>query len=627
MCSLLQSIASARVIKKRKMNFWLFIFSIQILDIYCEIDVIKADNRSEIIDAIYTIIDELVTRHSIVNFITSAKNQRDVKFMDFRHQLMLRTKPEYFVRMDDYKRITITNDRKRVNNIFLLDTVESFRLLRDEIISTKFEFNGYFLFVLVHGYVSQLEEIFRSMWMKNIYNVNIIYENGNEIKLATFLPFESSKSCGNTQPQIINSFREGKFENELIFPPKVKNLNGCPLRVSTFEDEDVVMRKQSGEFEGYLAELLKALAQQLNFSPAISFLTHEFPYGMIYDNGSATGSLGDIFYNRSDLALGDFFLKSSRTKHLDASVPYQVMALVWLIPPGRIFSPLEKLLQPFDGLVWIFIAIILFVGIFVILIINWWLKQFKPFVFGQNVNKPLLNMIIAILGAQQQILPKRNFARFILMIFLIFCLVIRNAYQGALYQFLQSDGTHKEVQSVEEMIQKDFTFYAVEYSTFDLLNGSNPEVFKRTKKVKTENFLLEHELTGDEKVAGLKTIKSIMTSSRENLTLLYCKEPFMYLNIVFYLRKNSPFTNAINHKIDELLSAGIIQQFIRRNHYDAHAGNFARKKEKRLRKLNIWQLLGAFYLLLFGELFAVMSFIYEISAGILKKSLKSDRNT
>jgi hypothetical protein len=45
------------------------------------------------------------------------------------------------------------------------------------------------------------------------------------------------------------------------------------------------------------------------------------------------------------------------------------------------------------------------------------------------------------------------------MMLLIYSLVIRSAYQGSYFKLMQSEEKHKEVQSIDEMIEKDFTFY------------------------------------------------------------------------------------------------------------------------------------------------------------------------
>lgn len=566
--------------------------------------------NDEIIDAIQSIIDQMIKHHATINFITAFKDD-DGKLLDFKEELLIKCKPNFSIRLDNFTKILNSPHRIKKNSIFLLDTIERFEILQREIVSSKFDFNGHFLFVLIAGFINEIEEIFIKMWLKNIYNVNVIYATTNETVLVSFLPFESSENCGSTKPKVINIFRNGKFENVMIFSQKMKNFNGCPLRVVTFEDEDVVMRIGNDEYRGYCIDLLMALAKQLNFRPDINFLTQDFPYGMVYDNGTSTGALGELHNNRSDIALGDFFLKPNRFLKFDFTVSYQVMTLVWIIPPGRRFMPIEKMLLPFEVPVWIFLIITITIGIIVILFINTKLPTMKPFVYGKNIHHPFLNMIIVVLGSQQPRMPKRNFARFLIMNFLLFTLVLRSIYQGSLFRFLQSDGRHKEVQSVEEMIAKDFTFYAFEASTLDLIKNSSIEVFNRTKSFKKENFLFHKELNGDEKIAALDTIKNVINANRGKLTINYCKEPFMYINIVLYLRKNSFIKKEFDESIKQLLAAGLIQQWIKIHHFEKYYKNVQKRKNNSEKKLSLHQLSGAFYLLLFGGFVAFVVFICE----------------
>lgn len=50
-------------------------------------------------------------------------------------------------------------------------------------------------------------------------------------------------------------------------------------------------------------------------------------------------------------------------------------------------------------------------------------------------------------------------------------------YQGFIYIYLQSDGRHKEVQSIDEMVKKNFDFYMFE-SYVDLIE-SQPRIYNK----------------------------------------------------------------------------------------------------------------------------------------------------
>lgn len=84
----------------------------------------------------------------------------------------------------------------------------------------------------------------------------------------------------------------------------------------------------------------------------------------------------------------------------------------------------------------------------------------QDFVFGTGNRNPYLNLLVGVVGGSQSVPPKRNFARFLLMLHLIYCLVLRTLYQGSFFELLHSNKRYAEVQSVDEMIERDFKFYA-----------------------------------------------------------------------------------------------------------------------------------------------------------------------
>jgi hypothetical protein len=56
-------------------------------------------------------------------------------------------------------------------------------------------------------------------------------------------------------------------------------------------------------------------------------------------------------------------------------------------------------------------------------------------------------------------LPRKSFSRFILMMFLILCLILRTCHQSMLYDLMQKDLRRPEIETIEEAINKGYTFY------------------------------------------------------------------------------------------------------------------------------------------------------------------------
>jgi len=147
------------------------------------------------------------------------------------------------------------------------------------------------------------------------------------------------------------------------------------------------------------------------------------------------------------------------------------------VPNGRLFSSFEKLAKPFTFLTWFCVLIILISSFAVVFLLNLRPRVVKNFVYGRNIKTPCLNIANIFFGGSLHALPTRNFARTLIGIFMIYSLVIRSSYQGALFKFMKGDFREEPVNDLKTMIDQVFTFYVVESSLENVKNL--PEVMKR----------------------------------------------------------------------------------------------------------------------------------------------------
>jgi hypothetical protein len=85
--------------------------------------------------------------------------------------------------------------------------------------------------------------------------------------------------------------------------------------------------------------------------------------------------------------------------------------------------------------------------------------EVQSFVFGSYTTSPTFNMLGGCITGTQHYIPQRNFARYLLMMFMFYSFIIRTLYQGSYFELLQSNPKHEEAKSISEMIEKDFRFY------------------------------------------------------------------------------------------------------------------------------------------------------------------------
>lgn len=348
-------------------------------------------------------------------------------------------------------------------NIIQITSLENFKVILSELSSDEFNFDGFFLIVYQKCANIDPNQLFAAAWKRYIYNINTLCQDGDTVSIQTFMPFQSN-SCGNTTSMSVDTMK-----NDLVidlFPDKLKNLHGCPIKLATFFYPPITMREtlDNGSFRYYGSEmdLVFGLAEALNFSIDMTYIAQTGFTGLLYENGTATGILKETIEGDKDMLMGFYYLTYQRAKFLSFTQSHYSIPLIIMTPLGEPLTSFEKIFRPFQRMVWLFLIITFGAGVVVIAIINCQNDFVKDFIFGDGIRHAYLNMINILIGGSQHVLPRRNFARSLLMMFLLFCLVQRSIYQSSLYIFLQSDGRNPAVTTIDEMMEKRFVFYVRE---------------------------------------------------------------------------------------------------------------------------------------------------------------------
>lgn len=334
-----------------------------------------------------------------------------------------------------------------------------------------------FYILLSFGICNETNEkkIFELAWKQQIYNINLICNDNESILMKTFFPYQKEK-CGNTDSIVINKFINYSWKNEQMFPSKFANLFNCQLRVASFFYPPITMRQtlENGTYRYYGSEfeILKELSLILNFDINHNYVPKTGSSGLLLDNGTATGILKQTIDGDADILMAFYYLTYQRSKFLSFSHSHYSVPLVIMIPMGRPYSAFEKLFKPFQLVLWSTIILTFALALLTIAIINCQNGGIRRFIFGTKVTNPYMNFLNILMNGVQDVLPKRTFARYLLMVFMLFCLVLRTIYQGSLYQFLQSDDRKPDMERIDEMMKNKFVFYIRETLEHNIKNMS-----------------------------------------------------------------------------------------------------------------------------------------------------------
>lgn len=393
---------------------------------------------------------------------------------------------EVTFKLQNIKYINIPGPKK-VYNLIFVDSYESFTHIYQIMNPDSFEYQGFYLIVLTQltiNHYSIVRRMLEDFWRNYIINVNVILLNPTQLDesfVYTYFPY-SNNICGVVRPIILKRFNltsSDVDDSTDYFPEKVSNMFNCPLTVAIFETKPFMMitRKDDGqvEIDGVDAKVLNYISAKLNFKPILK--VSDVPWGLALDNGTMTDAIKMVYDLEANLTLGYFFKSHDRDRVMTASWNYHTSKSYWIVPPGKPYTSFEKLFKPFKNRLWTAVALAFILSNVLICIFNRIFVHYWKFIFGDRADCPYYDNFTITFGGVIPIEPAKNFARIIFIFYVFYWLIVRSAYQGALFQFLQKDSTKPHLKNTKEMIENDFTFYInkVGIEIFEY----QPEIMKR----------------------------------------------------------------------------------------------------------------------------------------------------
>ena len=581
------------------MNFLIIILLISTVN--CDVDDFELPNYSTAISR--AVIDYIVNFFydisSTVNMYYISQPENINKNLDMMNEILYHVKTKIVVQVDSLMDLKLST-RKRISNIIFIDSFESFKIIHEKMDYAHFEFQGYYLIIVtshVHDIYLTMMRIFEALWTNKIINANILFMppgNMNDAILFTYFPY-SKYYCENVVPIQLNQFRDDHWMRKIIyFPRKLASFYGCHLRVATFNNPPfmIVDEDKNGavSVDGVDGILLRVLAQRFNFN--VDLYLPQTLWGSIYKNGTSTGAIKMIVDSEVNFTLGFFASIPIRDAVMQPSSVYYTTNLVWMVPPGKPQSALEKLANPLEYLVWVLSLLTIIIGFLII---------------GNKTQSPGMNFINVILGNSLHQIPMRNFSRFLLVSAMIYFFIIRTCYISGLVKFMQMDTRGQHLMSTAEMVKDNFTFY--------IMGSSRDYVLEMPEVLERERTLLVHEFNSklldmivDPYYDGA-FLTSIGHLAYRNFKVYpkmfheFAPTPVFTLNIVIYMNLGSCLRLYFDEMLMMLVSSGLINKW---------ASGFIDSRylkkpvDDELKILSLDQLEGAFQLLIGG---LIMGFV------------------
>ncbi|XP_043072164.1 uncharacterized protein LOC6565230 [Drosophila grimshawi] len=465
-----------------------------------------------------------------------------------------------------------------------------------------------------HLMFAEMGRIFEHCWRHQLINCNVQVQRANgDILVYTYQPF-GAHSCANMTPQLINRYNGSHMLHPQLYPRKLTNFFGCPLRIALWHmppywflsDSDPA--RITGGIEG---RLLHTISHRLNFSiqvrkpPPGRLPVRERMLQMLHRD-EADLTVGAI---RPTVAYNQ--LATSSHNYYQTSIRFAVLRSHYEL------SSLDTLLYPYPRIIWLGISLVFALSLLLLLAMDR--------VLASDPGSLWLNVQLIFVGMPMEQIPRFRCKRLYCIMLMVYTLLIRTAYQGMLYHLIRTHQLNRLPQSIEELVTDNYTVIT-SIGMYDVLSGIPSMQHVRFHRLETETTLMqpliyiaEHPRVKRQVVANvvdiihlfnrMRSCNAHVNEERNCNQFEIISQDVINLQMCMYLRKHSFLLDEFNEQIMWMRSVGLLSIW---THWELDDRVSHTTKPSSVRSLDLLELQIIFAVVLFGFMLSTIIFGLEL---------------
>ncbi|XP_039499305.1 uncharacterized protein LOC120456503 [Drosophila santomea] len=378
---------------------------------------------------------------------------------------------------------------------------------------------------------------------------------------------------GNCRPGItvrqINHFDRitGEPQRHMrdLYPVRNGHLGDCPINVSAthlpphliykrYRDQAAPRGNESipaEDLSGIDWDLLQLLAKVLRFR--IQLYMPQEP-SQIFGEGNVTGCFKQLADGVVSIAIGGLSGSDKRRSLFSKSTVYHQSHFVMVVRRDRYLGRFGPLILPFSGKVWGVIIAILLLAVLSTCALRSRLA----------LRHPLENLFVVIVGnpIPEPRLPARGSLRYLVASWMLLTLVLRCAYQARLFDVLRLSRHRPLPEDLSGLIRDNYTMVANGYHDFYPL-----ELTSRQPLDFAARFERVQRAAPGERLTTISLISNLAfwNHQHRNISCLtFVRQPIYMYHLVIYFSRRYFLRPAVDRKIKQLLSAGVMAHIERR---------------------------------------------------------------
>jgi hypothetical protein len=467
---------------------------------------------------------------------------------------------------------------------------------------------------------TEMDNILRRLWL-DFNVVNVIAQTTcscDTSEIYIYRPFVKTDNLwGLTEyyqlQEVVTNFR--------VIANPLTDFSRLPLKVSIFEKFPTAIRTLpkllqnnpiyknltwSKGFGGFDGLMLGALAEQLNFDVVPFGTRTKMNYGVIFPNGTTTGSLHDVIHRKVVYSANSRSFNYYST-NVEFTIPYITNELCAVVPKAHKLPNWAILLNCFDQASWILIALTVTASA-----IFW--QRVGP---SRDFVKHSWQIFSFLVGIPTKVVPVLHQAVFLVGC-MIFNVVILGTIQGFLFTSFTKTLYYKDVNTLEEVVQLGLPTTPRAWTMIN--NYTNILKRLKTRKIDPDDNILDLVAYQRDIVAfDMKILLNLMSKSiyvdDDGQPLLHivneCVSSFVVATIV---PKGSAFLHVFDNLIIRLYESGLTMKWYR-DVFDSIVIEkmiSISKKRKSVQSFSLYDTESAFYTIILGYVCSLVVLLGEI---------------
>jgi hypothetical protein len=478
--------------------------------------------------------------------------------------------------------------------------------------------------------------LLRALWKEldilNAITMVIKYSNyrtlkgGRIVQLATFNPFIDSL---NSRGKLIVYNKNNVFNFARSYSDRLSNLRGYPVRISLFPRRLSSFPSHPGDkvvdYIGVDGFFMRNLAKKMNFTVIAGSPEDGEEYGYMFENnGTFTGSLGDILYERVEISLNSRFVKEYGTNDIEFTLSVGFDKLCILVPKAKRLPKWLAFFRVFSIHVHLALACV-YVGCCIIShILQMLYSFFIPVNKGNSLTATFIEMLPPFLSLPFVRMPICRSQKVIMTMCLLFGMIVASLFQGRLVTVLSKPDYYPDINTLEELDASGLliatgsinlienTFSTEESSVMKHLR--NKVIYRNIQEGVTDYVAKHQDITALQRFSSAIYEVLLHRNSDGTFLLHMVAECLRTYSLAYIVPKGSQFLFRINHAITQLVESGIVDKWSEDTYFNLTAFHGSEHNINDSRKVfSLEDLQIAFLILACGLLASIITLFVELT--------------